>query len=325
MTTYPNASFPLLENAVAIDLVRAAVERRQPFSLVRIGDGEGVAMSIGESSWLPDLRYLQSHWGGDRVTLGAVNRVRDDLRHALRGADVVGVRPDLVGVAAPDDVLDRSPGEITDFVRAEFALRAEERENLSAAGARRLALLHDESVKFEWDPQQQFCSQWIHWELLASGALVEILAGLDEVGIVTGKADLPTLLADRFDCRVRSVLVPDKFVDTRQAGAHVPDRYDEIRPELDVPAGTLVLVGAGIPGKAYCQWIKEAGGVAVDVGSVMDAWVGAASRPRVLASRFGVPGGRQVPAELQMRGPRATHSRGLTPRWKPDKTVSEKP
>ena len=36
--------------------------------------------------------------------------------------------------------------------------------------------------------------------------------------------------------------------------------------------GALFLVGAGAFGKIYCQWIKERGGIAIDIGSIFDSW-----------------------------------------------------
>jgi hypothetical protein len=113
------------------------------------------------------------------------------------------------------------------------------------------------------------------------------------------------------------VIVPDKNVVVSAPGEHVPDRYRTIRSELDFPPGTLVLVGAGIPGKVYCQWLKESGCVALDVGSIFDAWVGRASRPTVLKSRFNVAAGDRVPSDLQLHVPTSHDGRRLIPRWKP--------
>ncbi|MDY6885713.1 MAG: hypothetical protein SWL02_18320 [Pseudomonadota bacterium] len=42
--------------------------------------------------------------------------------------------------------------------------------------------------------------------------------------------------------------------------------------------GHVYLVGAGILGKVYCHQIKKSGGIALDVGSVPDVWVGKPSR-----------------------------------------------
>ena len=151
---------------------------------------------------------------------------------------------------------------------------------------------------------------------MASGALAEILDDVSEVGLVTARPELEHLVARRFDVRTKVVLVPDKYVESPRPGAHVPDRYRSVRADLAFEPGSLVLVGAGIPGKAYCEWLKQAGCIAVDVGAVFDAWVGKASRPRVLESRFGVGGGRRVPRDLQLRPEGSSDTRVLVPRWK---------
>ena len=38
--------------------------------------------------------------------------------------------------------------------------------------------------------------------------------------------------------------------------------------------GALFLVGAGAFGKIYCHWIRDRGGIAVDIGSLFDSWAG---------------------------------------------------
>jgi hypothetical protein len=44
--------------------------------------------------------------------------------------------------------------------------------------------------------------------------------------------------------------------------------------------GQAFLIGAGVLGKVYCHRVKELGGVAIDVGSLIDAWAGVESRLR---------------------------------------------
>jgi hypothetical protein len=64
------------------------------------------------------------------------------------------------------------------------------------------------------------------------------------------------------------------------AGQHFPERYEAVLRELSTPhCGKVFLVAAGILGKMYCDQIKIFGGVAIDVGSLADAWVGALTRP----------------------------------------------
>ncbi|MET0566996.1 MAG: hypothetical protein ABW021_11195 [Acidimicrobiia bacterium] len=316
MPVYPTCEFALLSDSEAIETVRTAVSDRDPFSLIRLGDGEAVLLSFGEDMGLQDLAYLHSHWGAERVTLRDVGLVKQDLEMAVRGADVVGIRDDLVNTTLPPDLLQRSATEVRDTVISAIRIRPEEIEDLKAIGARRLALLHQVLRSIEWAEDQQFCSAWIHWDLLATGALNQILQDVNQVGLVTSRPELGEMVARRFSIQTRTVIVPDKHVVVPGPGEHVPDRYRTIRSEFDFPPGTLVLVGAGIPGKVYCQWLKESGCVALDVGSIFDAWVGRASRPTVLKSRFSITEGDRVPSDLQIHVP-SYGGRRLIPRWKP--------
>jgi hypothetical protein len=169
----------------------------------------------------------------------------------------------------------------------------------------------------DWADHQRFCSAWIHWELLASGALDELLGTVEEIGLVTSQPEIEHLVARRFGARTSAVVVPDKFVDAQRSGHHVPDRYRTMRSQLRFPEGSVVLVGGGIPGKVYCQWLKESGCIAIDIGAVFDVWVGKASRPRVLESRFGVAGGSSVPRHLRLNVSHGPDDRRLVPRWRP--------
>ena len=51
-------------------------------------------------------------------------------------------------------------------------------------------------------------------------------------------------------------------------------RLDDIEP------GTLILVAAGVLGKIYCDKIKSKGGIALDIGSILDMWATIPSRKR---------------------------------------------
>lgn len=63
-------------------------------------------------------------------------------------------------------------------------------------------------------------------------------------------------------------------------GEHWPQRFVEIMEQLTEPLnGRLYLVAAGILGKLYCNQIKCAGGIAIDIGSLADGWMGHRTRP----------------------------------------------
>ena len=60
---------------------------------------------------------------------------------------------------------------------------------------------------------------------------------------------------------------------------HWPQRYHELLEELrEIEPGRLWFVAAGMVGKPYCEAIREAGGIAVDIGHAADIWVGMRTR-----------------------------------------------
>jgi len=63
--------------------------------------------------------------------------------------------------------------------------------------------------------------------------------------------------------------------------------------------GMLYLVGGGLYGKLYCQLIKSQGGIALDLGSLFDAWLGIPSRPTVYRAMYNIKEGeKEVPSTL---------------------------
>ena len=54
-----------------------------------------------------------------------------------------------------------------------------------------------------------------------------------------------------------------------------------MRELADDRAGRLWLVAAGMLGKVYCDVIRNAGGIAVDVGHTADMWAGVRSRASI--------------------------------------------
>lgn len=228
------------------DLVREHQRLGKPLSVVRLGDGE--ATLIGYPDHVPEeaLGTFTRTWFGrhqpDRAQrLELAERVRESIRHA-----------DVIGVTRGDEV-DR-------FTVVRHLLSV---YGLVAEGAK-------------------IGRATLHRNLQERDLFTELLTGLDEVGIVTCRNVAP-LLEQAFSIgRVTTYLVPEEMehaTHPETVGRHFPDRFEELRRTLAVPRpGTLFLVGAGPCGKVYCQWIKERGGVALDIGSVFDGWDGRLTR-----------------------------------------------
>lgn len=289
---------PISPVSLIASSVTAAADSGEPYSFVRIGDGEGVAMSISADSWFEDVQYMTTHFGTSGYSIADLQRFGADLSAAVAATDMLGVREDILNVAVDPRLFDGPPARLVEFVRNEFSLRPAEK-NLNAIGCRRLANLNRALSRIDFAPDTVFVSAWAQWELAASGALYDILETQTHIGLITPHSSLKPLLEAFFDLEVDEYLIPDKFAITRLSAKHFPTRYETLRSELAVRhPGMVFLIGAGLPGKVYGHWVRQRGGVAVDIGSVMDAWLGIGSRPRVLADRFGVGPDNHVPQEL---------------------------
>ena len=78
--------------------------------------------------------------------------------------------------------------------------------------------------------------------------------------------------------------IPDMFRNssTNKASTNYIQQLENVLNQQLVEApGMLYLVGGGLYGKLYCQLIQSQGGIALDLGSLFDAWLGLPSRPTV--------------------------------------------
>ncbi|MEH3147236.1 MAG: tetratricopeptide repeat protein [Methylobacterium frigidaeris] len=251
--------------AVAARIVEA-LRTRSGFSLIRCGDGEGAFVFLGntdEARHTHLYRYNRQDrarvWFAGTVDataqpfLGQAFRLTD----AIRDADIVGM-------------------PYTDWFRHEYKL-------LSMTGITALTNL----LRLDRSPGALSCTQLIHLELHSTKLLYEIMASQGRIGLISCHPELPRMLTDRFNYeeidyhhapgeKGHSHLLSAEAI----AGSHWPDRYEQIMEALARPLeGRLYLVAAGVLGKFYCDRIKKSGGVAVDIGSIVDGWVGALTRP----------------------------------------------
>jgi len=284
-----NRDFTILAPRAAAAEITRHLQEGGPMSFIRLGDGEGLVLSLCEESSFDDLHHLSTHFGGPGVSLGNVFRLRDEMIAAATHADIVGVRDDVVGVRHDPELFDLGPGLFEREFKRRFPLRTCD-AGLPANACRRLALLNRVLETMHFPASTLFTSAWTHWDLAASGQLYRWIGKQQRIGLITSRANLPALLEDLLQVEVKSYFVPDMYKDSlpKISGAHFPNRYEELRSELSVDyPGMLFLVGAGICGKIYCRWIKDRGGVALDIGAVLDTWTGIGSRPAVFRDRFG--------------------------------------
>lgn len=262
--------------------VQAALAERRPFSMIRLGDGEGAFLRLSDED---ESRYAglyrqnrldRSHvWFAgqlDIYTSGFFEETRK-LGEAVQRADVVGV-------------------PYPSWMRHEYAIA-------SPTGVSSLVNTLRFVEAMEPRPGRALTAQNVHTEMLAGGHLARLLSNVGELTVISGHHSLPAALQQRFGLRtVRFFDIPTEqahahlMTSALTGGAHYPDHYlrtlERIRTAENLD---LCLVAAGILGKTYCDEIRTAGGVALDIGSVADAWVGAATRPGFRPEQSVLPSG----------------------------------
>jgi hypothetical protein len=131
------------------------------------------------------------------------------------------------------------------------------------------------------------CSPNIHIRMLEEGLFHALLRPAKKILLITCR-NLEEFFPSYFDKSkdsVEIIYVPQEARTDARAkslvpGSHYPDHFYEIIQALNGRSlqGVLCLYGAGFLGKVYGSIAKSRGAVAVDIGSVFDAWGGVMGR-----------------------------------------------
>jgi len=237
-----------IKTAAVADRVLEAMRAGTGLSVIRLGDGESRMLAWPEFTErrTPLFESLRYWFGAASFSHEDLDCMADGLRAAVVSADIVGV---------PDEAHRRQRKE---WAEVESYLKM-------------YNLITDSPL----------ANANLHIELFTSNALANILAATDSVTVI-GCRDVADYLKSHYGVKdVRWLPVPveaqmDGFAPTE----HWPDRFDELMcGGITVPKpGHLFLVAAGVLGKIYCARVKGLGGVALDLGSVMDIFAGVRSR-----------------------------------------------
>ena len=285
---HPSCNFVVIGTNEVSCLVSERLSTTNPFSLIRLGDGEGLLLSVSDKSPQMDIDYLATHLGSNGVTLQNLLHLKNRLIQAIKSADVIGVRNDIVDVTFEPKNFSLPPNDFLGIFRKSFRLREVEKK-LGYHGSRRIASLHKELGVLDLKENIQFCSAWFHYDYHTSGEIFRVIRSHKRIGVISCRPQLPTLLEEMFGVSVEFYEIPDMHRNLPD-DAIIPDYLEQLESVLRLQLvefpGMLYLVGGGLYGKLYCQLIKSQGGVALDLGSLFDAWLGIPSRPTVYKSMF---------------------------------------
>ena len=245
-----------------------AVRAKMPFCLVRLGDGEGAFLrSKSHSCWDDKLlrdhrKFFAGRWYNDPDLACDKNflQIADELPTMLSVADIVGVPS-------------------ADWIRQEIRLR-----NLSTVinCLQIIRLLED----YEIDESRTSVSS-VALDLEYHGLLQEILNESGSVSLITSHAALGDHLSQHRRATIRqTILIPPAHSDCEQTGyqlrsSHFRDSFSVTIKSIKktIRPGDVVLVAAGFLGKVYALRVRQQGGIALDIGSLADLWMGHMTRP----------------------------------------------
>ena len=243
-----------------------ALEQKRPYSVIRLGDGEGRLLGYDDvfspSEVLSQVLYYQfgplsMHMQRD-VDRDWVNAAALELRHMLvqacESADEIGLpvfdyfRPldqdtHTIGMAAYAQAL---------FFGLSKTARTPTEDRIGTSVFQQLALSRD--------------------------FFATTLQAAERV-VLIGPWDLCDELSSRLgQPNISHLEVPHHHTWADEEGfGQYPFLHHHVEKriaQLGDLRGVLVLIGAGIYGKHYVRLAKQQGGVALDVGSVFDAWRG---------------------------------------------------
>ncbi|MGA0546234.1 hypothetical protein ACO2Q1_13250 [Brevundimonas sp. VNH65] len=244
----------------------SALRDRTPFSVVRLGDGEG--RLLGYPTFFTDvevlIQVLYYHFGPTSVDEMRVRRPEDWLEH------YAGLLKDMISESVKS-------ADVLGLPVANFYSRQPVAAYFGHA-AYACAMFHGLSLARRKDPESFFGTNMFQI-LAAEGLLLREAAQAAEAVCMVGPWPITEAVGQALGrADLEHIQVPGHATWRGESGhGQFPDLYLYVEDQIvrrGRLGGQLFLIGAGILGKYYCDLIRKRGGVALDVGSVLDSWAG---------------------------------------------------
>ena len=251
-----------------ICLIEQALNERRPYSVVRLGDGEANLITYGGAqSATPDLDWQVAtqiiEMQADRFvpSRDLLLALRSSLKLSVLAADIVGV----LGLWTT----------VPQVVETVLTMLLSDARGISGQIRGRYLALELPDLLPE---SAVFASAHLYIGVLVN--LDRLLTAAERVVCITGRdAAVAKLRSRRPDIVIEHIAVGSDPIRDESIPS-TPGFLHRVRDALPVNAqGVLHLVGSGPWSEIYCQWIKERGGVGVDLGSGFDLLAGLSTRP----------------------------------------------
>lgn len=246
--------------------IKTALKQRKALSVIRIGDGEANILSFSAYSATPNLneyafkKICAMQQDTFRLNKGTMICLQEMLFSALVQADIIGI----IGLwrAGCPTVKDLKTMFLNDYRGISGHWRAIDfMLKLASQGI------------FQ---NKTLASAHLYFSILKY--LPELLLVAKKVIIISNRDAIMDKLTAKYPKLSISFIQIGK-VDKSQL-SDSPDFLVTAQRQLpDNLQGTLCLIGAGIWAEIYCSWVKQRGGVGIDIGSGFDLLDGEITRP----------------------------------------------
>jgi len=228
---------------------------KDPVSIVRIGDGEGIilnAFTSIDSLDLANTAVLKRQLGFE-PPISHIKEIRENLIECYKNADIIGI---------PNHVQETNP-----------------------QWKKTTGILYNNVPSAENKPKIDID---LAYQMLEDDSYVRLLMNRKRLYYISCR-DLDEGFKRRYNISYtnRFHIPPEKkFTTDDDPVPHYPDYFNKVQKWMDHfnkdGEPHLLLVGAGVIGKIYCNWWRDRGGIAFDVGGVIDIFAGPKSRQPVI-------------------------------------------
>jgi hypothetical protein len=222
----------------------------KPISICRFGDGESIclnAMHSVNAFELASTAVIKRQLGVD-PTVQQVKEIRANLIEAYTHADVIGV--------------------------------SNHKQSVDSHWSKSIGILNENVPNHT----PVLCDIDVAYQMLDSNDYDQLLQNRHVLNYISCR-DLDEGFRRKWNIKTvnKYTIAPEKKFSSGYVGDdHYPTQFNRIPRWMDVQIenfpGSLLLVGAGVIGKIYCNWWRDRGGVAFDFGAVADILAGKVTR-----------------------------------------------
>jgi hypothetical protein len=231
---------------------------KEPFLITRYGEGEMRMFKGGsESEWI--IKNMIGYIPSESI----MNEIRTNMELGLINSDITGL-PSYKNLTTETKVLN-SP--IHDLYKQTYSTFRE---------------IFNKHKKKEND--FLYCDVNIHTKFVHKKLFEKLLTDMDELTIITCR-DVSEQIKKYFKIKkINHYIIPPEFRfednPSKIKWNFYPNIHTEIKNKIisEDNTGKLCLYGAGLIGKDLGYFFKKSGGVAFDIGSVFDHWLGKVTR-----------------------------------------------